>query len=130
MSVQTTRCLESIESPVANDEGMALRERIAQARGRGYAIVIDGAEPGVGAVACPVFSQDGRHGVGTLGMVAPTARMAEETLPRSGSPMIESAPLLSDRLDHAAMALGIRNTDRAGRISRNREEFRENRMVA
>ena len=108
----------------------ALQERMVQARGRGYAVVIDSAEPGVSAVACPVFSKDGHHCVGTLGMAAPTARMTEETLHRFGRLMVESAPLLSDSLNYAAMALSIRNTDRAERISGNREESRENWMVA
>ena len=103
---------------------------MVQARGQGYAVVIDSAEPGVSAVACPVFSKDGHHCVGTLGMAAPTARMTEETLHRFGRLMVESAPLLSDSLNYAAMALSIRNTDRAERFSRNREESRENWMVA
>ena len=116
--------------PNAPRDVEALRERMARARERGYAIVIDSAEPGVSAVACPVFSKDGHHCVGTLGMAAPTARMTEETLHQFGRFMIESAPLLSDSLNYAAMALSIRNTDRAGRISRDRGEFRENWMVA
>lgn len=115
--------------PNAPRDVEALQERMVQARERGYAIVIDSAEPGVSAVACPVFSKDGHHSVGTLGMAAPTARMTEETLHRFGRLMIESAPLLSDSLNYAAMALSIRNTDRAGRLSRNREESRENWMV-
>ena len=116
--------------PNAPQDVEAVRERTTQARERGYAIVIDSAEPGVSAVACPVFSKDGHHCVGTLGVAAPTARMTEETLHRFGRLMVESAPLLSDSLNYAATALSIRSTDRAGRISRNREAFRENWMVA
>ena len=101
----------------------ALRQCTAQARDWGYSIVIDSAELGVSAVACPVYTTDGRHSVGTLGMAAPTARMNEETLHRFGRLMIDSSPQLSDSLEYAAMALSIKNTNQAKKLSGLSPEF-------
>ncbi len=86
---------------------------LAQARDQGYAVVIDSAELGVSAVACPVRTADGKHSVGTLGMAAPTVRMNEDALHRFGRILVDSASELSDSLDYAAMALSIKNVAQA-----------------
>ncbi len=101
----------------------ALRASLSKARELGYAVVTDSAELGVSAVATPVYTDDSKHCVGTLGMATPSARTNEKMLHRFGKLMTQYAPRLSDSLDYAAVALSIKNAQQPSRLSDLRREL-------
>jgi IclR family transcriptional regulator, acetate operon repressor len=77
----------------------ALASELAAVRERGYAITIEELEPGLVAVAAPVFSA-GAAVVGALSVSGPSSRLAGRTLTEAAECCITAAAALSALLGH------------------------------
>jgi IclR family transcriptional regulator, acetate operon repressor len=77
----------------------ALRAELAAVRARGYAVTDEELEPGLIALAAPVFRYDGTV-VAALSVSAPTARMTRETALAAARHCVEEAAGLSSALGY------------------------------
>lgn len=77
----------------------ALVRELDQIRARGFATAVDELEPGLWAVAAPVFDVDGRA-VGALSVSGPTVRLRSGLLDELGQLCRHEGDGLSTRLDH------------------------------
>jgi DNA-binding IclR family transcriptional regulator len=75
-----------------------LEAELKKARARGYATAADELEPGLSAVAAPVFSPD-RVAVAALSVSGPTMRMSPARLEELGALLVHHAAELSALLD-------------------------------
>jgi DNA-binding IclR family transcriptional regulator len=73
-------------------EGSAIRER-------GYASAVDELEPGLAAIAAPVFGSDG-HAVAALSISGPTIRLTRARMIELAPHLITQAAQVSERLGH------------------------------
>jgi IclR family acetate operon transcriptional repressor len=78
----------------------ALDVELAAVRARGYATTLEELEPGLVAVAAPVFDPAGRNAVAALSVSGPTIRLTPARLDELGALLIEHAAELSTRLGH------------------------------
>jgi IclR family transcriptional regulator, acetate operon repressor len=86
--------------------GAALRTELAAIRARGYAVTDEELEPGLIALAAPVFRYDGTV-VAAMSVSAPTSRMTREAVTNAARTCVEEAAGLSS-------ALGYRPRTRKG----------------
>ena len=77
----------------------ALRAELAAVRARGYAVTDEELEPGLIALAAPVFRWDGAV-VAALSVSAPTSRMTREALTNAARRCVDEAVGLSSALGH------------------------------
>jgi DNA-binding IclR family transcriptional regulator len=77
----------------------ALGENLRQVRRRGYAVTDEELEPGLVAVAAPVF-RDGAEVVGALSVSAPASRLAPARIPAVAAQCAAQALALSEVLGH------------------------------
>ena len=77
----------------------ALARELAGVRERGYATLVDELEPGLSAVAAPVFDADGGV-VAALAVSGPTSRLPAHRLALLGRVAIEQAHAVSERLGY------------------------------
>jgi DNA-binding IclR family transcriptional regulator len=77
----------------------ALRLELAAVRTRGYAVADEELEPGLIALAAPVFRYDGTV-VAAMSVSAPTARMTTQTATAAVRRCVEEAAGLSAALGH------------------------------
>ncbi len=75
-------------------------------RTRGYATAVDELEPGLSAVAAPVFGPD-RDAVAALSVSGPTMRMSSARLEELGALLVHHAAELSALLDHHDAKRGV-----------------------
>jgi IclR family transcriptional regulator, acetate operon repressor len=82
--------------PAAPRTVQDLLARLAETRGRGYALALDSSAPGMSAIAAPV--RHPRHGgvVGTVSVGGPSARLTEARLTGLAPAVLETAGALSD----------------------------------
>lgn len=80
----------------------ALARELESVRARGYATTLDELEPGLWAVASPVFGPGGV--IAALSISGPTTRLHEGLLPELGSLLIDVAKPLSARLCSPGLA--------------------------
>ena len=78
----------------------ALEPELAAVRRRGYATTLEELEPGLVAVAAPVFDPAGRNAVAALSISGPTIRLTPTRLDELGALLIDHAAELSARLGH------------------------------
>jgi DNA-binding IclR family transcriptional regulator len=76
-----------------------LETELKDVRARGYATAVDELEPGLSAVAAPVFGPD-RDAVAALSVSGPTMRMTSTRLEELGALLVHHAAELSALLDH------------------------------
>jgi IclR family transcriptional regulator, acetate operon repressor len=81
----------------------ALAGELAAVRERGYAVTIEELEPGLVAVAAPVFA-DGDAAVGALSVSGPASRLTSRQLPAAAESCMSAARSLSAQLGHAPRA--------------------------
>ena len=81
----------------------ALRAELAGVRARGYAVTDEELEPGLVAVAAPIYGYDGRV-VAALSVSAPASRMARDGLVAAASQCVEEAAGLSAVLGYRQRA--------------------------
>jgi len=81
----------------------ALAAELTAVRERGYAVTIEELEPGLVAVAAPVFA-DGAAAVGALSVSGPASRMSGSQLPAAADSCIAAARALSAQLGHSPHA--------------------------
>jgi DNA-binding IclR family transcriptional regulator len=77
----------------------ALEAELKKACARGYATAVDELEPGLSAVAAPVFGPD-KETVAALSISGPTIRMPSARLEELGALLVHHAAELSALLDH------------------------------
>ena len=82
----------------------ALAAELAAVRERGYAVTIEELEPGLVAVAAPVFA-DGAAAVGALSVSGPASRLTGGQLPAAAASCMAAARSLSALLGHNPHAL-------------------------
>lgn len=71
---------------------------IEEARRRGYAIVLEEMDPGVNAIAAPIYVPvDGTSPVGTVSVAGPSVRLTQEMLEHLAGPLLETARELAAR---------------------------------
>jgi DNA-binding IclR family transcriptional regulator len=80
-------------------EGATLETDLKTARRRGYATAVDELEPGLSAVAAPVFGPDGEP-LAALTISGPTNPMPAARLEELGAMLVHHAAELSALLDH------------------------------
>ena len=78
----------------------ALEAELATVRARGFATTLEELEPGLVAVAAPVFDPGSGETVATLSVSGPTIRLTQARLDELGAMLIDHAAGLSARLDH------------------------------
>ena len=78
----------------------ALETELEAIRDRGYATTLEELEPGLVAVAAPVFDAAGGKAVAALSISGPTIRLTPARLNELGALLIDHAAGLSARLDH------------------------------
>ena len=78
----------------------ALEIELAAVRTRGYATTLEELEPGLVAVAAPVFDPATGEAVAALSVSGPTIRLTPSRLDELGALLIDHAAGLSARLDH------------------------------
>jgi IclR family acetate operon transcriptional repressor len=78
----------------------ALETELAAVRMRGYATTLEELEPGLVAVAAPVFDPGSGELVAALSISGPTIRLTAARLDELGALLIDHAAGLSARLDH------------------------------
>ncbi len=83
----------------------AMREHLAEARRRGYAVDDEERIEGVRCVASPIFDLDGNL-TGTLSIAAPTVRTSRERMEHLGETVRDAAAGLSRQLGYAAERSG------------------------
>lgn len=76
-----------------------LETELKTSRARGYTIAVDELEPGLSAVAAPVFDRDG-SALAALSVSGPTIRMPSARLEELGALLVHHAAELSALLDH------------------------------
>ena len=81
-------------------EPAALELELATVRARGYATTLEELEPGLVAVAAPVFDSGSGEAVAALSVSGPTIRLTPARLDELGALLIDHAAGLSARLDH------------------------------
>jgi len=81
----------------------ALRAELAAVRARGYAVTDEELEPGLIALAAPVFRYDGTV-VAAVSVSAPTSRMAREAMANAARACVEEAAGLSSTLGYRPRA--------------------------
>ncbi len=81
-------------------DAAALEAELAAVRARGYATTLEELEPGLVAVAAPVFGPGGAEAVAVLSISGPTIRLTPARLNELGALLIDHAAELSARLDH------------------------------
>ena len=81
-------------------EPAALEAELATVRARGYATMLEELEPGLVAVAAPVFDPGSGEAVAALSISGPTIRLTPTRLDELGALLIDDAAGLSARLDH------------------------------
>lgn len=81
-------------------EPAALEIEFATTRSRGYATTLEELEPGLVAVAAPVFDPCSGEAVAALSVSGPTIRLTPKRLDELGALLIDHAAGLSARLDH------------------------------
>ena len=79
---------------------VALEAELAAVRARGYATTLEELEPGLVAVAAPVFDPGSGETVAALSVSGPTIRLTQARLDELGALLIDHAAGLSARLDH------------------------------
>ena len=77
----------------------ALRAELATVRARGYAVTDEELEPGLIALAAPVFRYDGTV-VAAMSVSAPTSRMTREAVTNAARRCVEEAVGLSSALGY------------------------------
>ena len=77
----------------------ALRAELATVRARGYAVTDEELEPGLIALAAPVFRYDGTV-VAALSVSAPTSRMTRDAVANAGRRCVDEAAGLSSALGY------------------------------
>jgi IclR family transcriptional regulator, acetate operon repressor len=80
-----------------------LAAELAAVRERGYAVTIEELEPGLVAVAAPVFA-DGGSAAGALSVSGPASRLTGAALPAAAESCIAAARSLSALLGHGSAA--------------------------
>ena len=78
----------------------AVESELADVRLRGYATTLEELEPGLTAVAAPVWDRAGREVVAALSISGPTIRLIPTRLDELGALLIDHAAGLSARLGH------------------------------
>jgi IclR family acetate operon transcriptional repressor len=73
--------------------------QLEQVRARGYGIAIGELEPGLVAIAAPVFAADGRA-LAAISISGPALRLPPERLDEMGALLVEETTMLSERLGH------------------------------
>lgn len=86
-------------TPVTVTDPEALREQLAAARERGYAVAVEELEVGLNAVAAPLRSYDGAV-VGAVSASGPSYRFPAERLPEVAALVVAGAADTSARLGH------------------------------
>ncbi|HLH83180.1 MAG TPA: IclR family transcriptional regulator [Trebonia sp.] len=81
----------------------ALRAELAAVRARGYAVTDEELEPGLIALAAPVFRYDGTV-VAAMSVSAPASRMTREALAKAARSCVEEAAGLSSALGYRPRA--------------------------
>lgn len=99
--------LESFTEETLTDPH-SLRQRLAEARERGWSISRNGLEAGVVSTAAAIVAPDGQP-VGTLAIAAPDSRVEQITLQRFGEQVAEAARALDERLFGREGASGADN---------------------
>jgi DNA-binding IclR family transcriptional regulator len=94
--------LAKVTGKTITSEG-TLRAELAGVRARGYAVTDEELEPGLIAIAAPVFRYDGTV-VAALSVSAPTSRMRRETATAVARRCVEDAARLSSALGHRPRA--------------------------
>jgi len=94
--------LEKLTDKTVTSEA-ALRAELAGVRARGYAVSDEELEPGLIAIAAPVFRYDGTV-VAALSVSAPTSRMRRDTATAVARRCVEEAAGLSSALGHRPRA--------------------------
>jgi DNA-binding IclR family transcriptional regulator len=84
----------------------ALAEELTAVRERGYAVTIEELEPGLVAVAAPVFA-DGGVVVGALSVSGPASRLTADAIPLAARSCVVAARALSALLGHERHARGF-----------------------
>ncbi len=96
----------------------ALAADLELARRRGYAVTDEELEPGLIAVAAPVF-RDGAMVVGALSVSAPSTRLGQDQIPAAAAHCVAAAGALSAVLGHApAESLTQESRERESRTRR------------
>lgn len=90
--------LERLASRTLVDRA-ALERDLRATRARGYATAVDELEPGLWAVAAPVFARGGEV-IASLSITGPTVRLHDRLLDELGRELRQEAALLSTRLGH------------------------------
>jgi DNA-binding IclR family transcriptional regulator len=83
--------------------GAALRGELAAVRARGYAVTDEELEPGLIALAAPVFRYDGTV-VAAMSVSAPASRMTREAMTTAARHCVEEAAGLSSALGYRPRA--------------------------
>ncbi len=91
--------LERLTPQTVVDPG-TLAGELATVRKRGYATTLEELEPGLVAVAAPVFDPGGGDAIAALSISGPTIRLTPARLHELGAVLIDHAAGLSARLDH------------------------------
>ncbi|MEP6893803.1 MAG: IclR family transcriptional regulator [Gaiellaceae bacterium] len=81
-------------------EPATLELELATVRARGYATTLEELEPGLAAVAAPLFDPGSGEAVAALSVSGPTIRLTPARLDEFGALLIDHAAGLSARLDH------------------------------
>ena len=81
-------------------EPAVLETELAAVRARGYATTLEELEPGLVAVAAPVFDPGSGEAVAALSVSGPTIRLTPARLDELGALLIDHAAGLTARLDH------------------------------
>jgi IclR family transcriptional regulator, acetate operon repressor len=76
-----------------------LEAQLEQVRARGYGIAIGELEPGLVAIAAPVFAADGRT-LAAISISGPALRLRPERMVEMGSLLVVETTKLSERLGH------------------------------
>jgi len=81
-------------------DATALEAELAGVRAQGYATTLEELEPGLVAVAAPVFDPETGEALAALSISGPTIRLTPARLDELGALLIGHAAALSARLDH------------------------------
>ncbi len=86
----------------------ALADELTAVRERGYAVTVEELEPGLVAVAAPVFA-DGGIVIGALSVSGPASRLTTAVIPAAASNCMAAARSLSVLLGHDQPARGVQH---------------------
>jgi DNA-binding IclR family transcriptional regulator len=90
--------LEPFAPDTITDRG-TLETQLEQVRARGYGTAVGELEPGLVAVAAPVFSADGRA-MAAISISGPALRLRPERVDEMGALLVEETTRLSERLGY------------------------------